>query len=121
MKEHPINEILKNSLQNINAITDVSKVIGNPIVLPNNQMAIPLVKVVCGFGVGGSEFVSKNQTNEELSEDIFPFGGGSGGAISLIPQALIVFSEGKYKLVSIEKENELPEKILSTIKEIVKK
>ena len=41
--------------------------------------------------------------------------------VSLIPQALIVFSEGKYKLVSIEKENELPEKILSTIKEIVKK
>ena len=61
MKEHPINEILKTSLENIGDIIDVNKVIGDPIVLPNNAIAIPISKVVCGYGVGGSQFKGKNK------------------------------------------------------------
>lgn len=125
MKEHPINEILRTSLSNIGSMVDVSKVVGNPIMLPNNQIAIPITKVTCGFGVGGSEFPKNNAADKKLqseySDEIFPFGGGSGGGITINPMALIVISDNKVKLLKIEKDNPIFDKALETIQDIIKK
>lgn len=124
MKEHPINEILRTSLSNIGNMVDVSKVIGNPILLPNNQIAIPITKVTCGFGVGGSEFPTNKvdaKQKDEYSEEIFPFGGGSGGGISINPMALIVIHNDKIKLLKIEKDNPIFDKAIETIQDIIKK
>lgn len=124
MKEHPINEILKTSLENINIITDVNKVIGEPITLANNVIAIPISKVVCAYGVGGSEFNSKNKEKtfkSETSNELFPFGGGSGGGLTITPTALIIIKDDNIKLLNIEKENDIFPRLIDTIKEIIKK
>ena len=124
MKEHPINEILRTSLENINIITDVNKVIGEPITLANNVIAIPISKVVCAYGVGGSEFNSKNKEKNfksETSNELFPFGGGSGGGLTITPTALIIIKDDKIKLLNIEKENDIFPRLIDTIKEIIKK
>lgn len=123
MKENPINEILKTSIENIGDIVDVNKVVGEPIHLANNIIAIPISKVVCGYGVGGSQFKSKNNKviNEETANEIFPFGGASGGGLTITPSALIIIKEDKIQLLNVEKENELLPKILETIKDIIKK
>lgn len=124
MKEHPINEILKTSLENINIITDVNKVIGEPITLANNVIAIPISKVVCAYGVGGSEFNSKNKEKNfksETSNELFPFGGGSGGGLTITPTALIIIKDDNIKLLNIEKENDIFPRLIDTIKEIIKK
>lgn len=121
MKEHPLNEILKTSMVNLGEMIDVSKVVGTPIMLPNDTLAIPLSKVVCGFGVGGSEIPKKGDIKTEFSEEIFPFGGGSGGGISIIPSALLVLSEGKIKLLKVEKNFEIVDKVVDTFNEMIKK
>lgn len=124
MKEHPINEILRTSLENINIITDVNKVIGEPITLANNVIAIPISKVVCAYGVGGSEFNSKNKEKNfksETSNELFPFGGGSGGGLTITPTALIIIKDDNIKLLNIEKENDIFPRLIDTIKEIIKK
>ncbi len=124
MKEHPINEILKTSLENIGQIADVNKVIGEPINLANNIIAIPISKIVYGYGVGGSQFKNKNknkQNIEEVSQELFPFGGGSGGGLTITPTALIVIHEDKVKLLNIEKENDLIPKVIDMIKDMIKK
>lgn len=123
MKEHPINEILRTSLENIGDIVDVNKVIGDPIVLPNNAIAIPISKVVCGYGVGGSQFKGKNKNtiDVETSSEIFPFGGASGGGLSVTPSALIIILENKVKLMRIDKDNDLLPKIIESFKDILKK
>ncbi|HIT17795.1 MAG TPA: sporulation protein YtfJ, partial [Candidatus Caccosoma faecigallinarum] len=51
MKEHPISEILKASIIQLGDLIDVGKVVGSPILLPDQSIAIPLTKVSCGFGV----------------------------------------------------------------------
>lgn len=124
MKEHPINEILKTSLENIGQIADVNKVIGEPIHLANNIIAIPISKVFCAYGVGGSQFNNKNKDKNfkvESSEELFPFGGGSGGGLTITPTALIIIKDETIKLLNLEKENELFPKILESIKDMLKK
>ena len=85
MREHPINDLLNISLDSIIRMVDTSKIVGTPIDLGNNRFIIPISKVSFGFGAGGSEFSNskndkkKNLFNSETSDELFPFGGGSGG------------------------------------------
>ena len=91
MKEHPINEILKTSLENIDELVNTNKAFGEPIVLPDDVIVIPVSKVIYGYGVGGSQFNKKpSNTKSEIAEDIYPFGGGSGGGVTINPTALII-------------------------------
>ena len=119
MKEHPISEILKASIIQLGDLIDVGKVVGSPILLPEQSIAIPLTKVSCGFGVGGSEFTSK-KGNAEFSEELFPFGGGTGGGVSITPTALIILNHGKIKIMKIEKNGFFIEKVFGAVKDIIK-
>ncbi|MDY2888858.1 MAG: spore germination protein GerW family protein [Candidatus Caccosoma sp.] len=123
MKEHPINEILKTSLENIDELVNTNKAFGEPIVLPDNVIVIPVSKVIYGYGVGGSQFNNKQNSNvkSEMANDIFPFGGGSGGGVTINPTALIIIKDGTIKMLSIEKENDVLPKIVDSIKEMFKK
>lgn len=124
MKEHPINDIVKTSLQSINMLVDVNKVIGEPLLLPNDIIAIPVSKVVCGFGVGGSEFKNNKKNanlNSEVSNELYPFGGASGGGLTMMPQALIIIKDNKVQLMNIDKDNDIIPIMFDTIKEIFKK
>ena len=56
MKENPINKLLDVSLNNINRLVDVSKVIGQPIRVDEDKIVITVSKVTFGFCAGGSEF-----------------------------------------------------------------
>ena len=100
-------------------LIDVGKVVGSPILLPDKSIAIPLTKVSCGFGVGGSEFNTK-KANAEFSEDLFPFGGGTGGGVSITPTALILLNHGKIKIMKIEKNGLFIEKVFGAVKDIIK-
>ena len=122
MKEHPINEILKTSLENIEGMVDANKIIGEPIKIAENTIAIPISRVICGYGVGGSQFNSnKKNINFEISDELYPFGGGSGGAITLIPSAFIIINNNDVKLLHLEKDNDIVSKVLDIVKDIVKK
>ena len=53
MSQRDINEMLSNSLQNLNLIIDSSKVIGSPLKIDEERIIIPLSKITVCFGVGG--------------------------------------------------------------------
>lgn len=122
MKENPISEILRTSLENIGHMVDANKVVGEPIVLPNNSIAIPISKVICGYGVGGSEITNKNKNvKNEFSNDIFPFGGGSGGGLTITPTAFIIIQENNIKIMNVEKKNDVVYKLFDAFKDMIKK
>lgn len=120
MRENPINDLLDISLENITKMVDVSKIVGQPIRVDENNILIPISKVVFGFGAGGSEFTTK-QTGKaydmELSDELYPFGGGSGGGINISPVAFLKISGGRMEIVSVEKNTSLTEKLLEVAKE----
>lgn len=125
MKEHPINDLLNISLDSVIRMVDTSKIVGTPIDLGNNRFIIPISKVSFGFGAGGSEFTNaspdKRKTffNSEVCEEIFPFGGGSGGGISINPSSFILVNNDEIKIVNSEGANSLVERILEVIKESI--
>lgn len=120
MKEHPINNLLDISLENITKMVDVSKIVGQPIRVDQNNILIPVSKVVFGFGAGGSEFSTKQNGKAydfELSGELFPFGGGSGGGINISPVAFLKIKDGNMEIMSVEKNPTLTEKLLEVAKE----
>lgn len=120
MKEHPINDLLDISLENITRMVDVSKIVGQPIRVDEDNILIPISKVIFGFGAGGSEFSTK-QTGKaydlELGDELYPFGGGSGGGINISPVAFLKISQGNMEVMTVEKHASLTEKMLEVAKE----
>lgn len=120
MRENPINNLLDISLDNITKMIDVSKIVGQPIRVDESNIIIPISKVVFGFGAGGSEFSTKQggkAFNIELSDELFPFGGGSGGGINISPVAFLKISDGHMDIMNVEKNPSITERLLEVAKE----
>lgn len=83
MNNHPIDDLTSGVLENLKKMVDANTAIGEPIILPNGVSIIPVTRLSCGFACGGSEFVQKSDTSK------MPFGGATGGGISLQPLGFI--------------------------------
>lgn len=126
MEEHPIHQLLDISLEKVVHMIDTQKIIGQPISLGDGRTIIPISKVTFGFGAGGSEFDSnkpakKTIFSSETSEDLFPFGGGSAGGVSISPLAFIVVENDKISLMNTERNETIYEKIFDYLAEFTKK
>ncbi len=127
MPRRPINDLLEISLENVSVLIDTSKVIGKPLIIDEHKAVIPIAKVSFGFGAGGSEFDSKtaeatkNNLLFETAEEPYPYGGGSLGGVSIIPEAFLVIDHGKTEIVQMEKNKNLFTKFMDLFFEVMKK
>lgn len=96
MNEHPIEGLMTSVMENLKKVVDANTVIGEPINLPNGTSIIPVTKLSCGFGAGGGEY-GKNTGNVKL-----PFGGGTGGGISVQPLGFISCTANDVRFVHID-------------------
>lgn len=127
--QRPINELFENSLENVKDFMDTSKIIGSPIRIDETTTIIPIAKITLGFGIGGSEFKLKEDQKKknkeeimfELSEEKLPFGGGTIGGVSMIPEAFIIYNKEKVNIVYMEKNKDLFEKTIDLVNEIIEK
>ena len=128
MFKRPINEMLTSSLDSLSSLVDTSKIIGKPIEVGEDKFIIPISKVTLGFGVGGSEFEinkkdrkNKNELSFEINEEIYPYGGGEVGGMSLNPEAFLIVSKEKSEIIYFDKNPTIFSKTLDLIKEVLKK
>ena len=56
MEKHPIENIMANTMENLNKMIDVNKVIGSAVIAPNGSTIIPVSQVSFGFASGGGEY-----------------------------------------------------------------
>ena len=80
--EHPINEIMKTTIEQVREMVDANTIIGEPIACGEITL-IPVSRISIGFGTGGSELPTK-QTGASQ-----PFGGGGGAGIKVEPVAFL--------------------------------
>ena len=81
--EHPLSDMMTNSMSKIKDMVDVNTVVGSPITTPGGVTIIPVTKVSIGYGGGGSDFATKNMpANRDNS-----FGGGAGENVRMRPVA----------------------------------
>ncbi|BAU29238.1 sporulation protein YtfJ [Aneurinibacillus soli] len=127
MGEHPIQGLMKTAMENIREMVDVNTIIGDPIETPDGSVILPVSKVGFGFAAGGTEFESyKDGTHQQNSqsgvmhgnsmqsgeEKGFPFGGGSGGGISITPVAFLVVNRDGIRTVSLREDVHLYDRLL---------
>lgn len=118
MEGHPIEGLMSTAMNSIREMIDVNTIIGNPIQSSNSTTIVPVSKVSFGFASGGTEFNSKDNCNKKISieknnnkdsieknKEKYPFGGGSGAAVSINPIGFLVIQNDNVKLVPIEHDN----------------
>lgn len=111
-----VPNMLQSTIERIREMVDVNSVIGEPITTPDGVTIIPVSKVSVGFGGGGSDFVSKNTSQDN------PFGGGAGGGVKIDPIAFLVVSGGTVRMLPVPvPANTTPDRIVELIPETLDK
>lgn len=119
-EQNPIQGMMYTAMQSLKEMIDVNTIVGDAVTAPDGTVIIPISKVAVGFGVGGSEFSPEKNTPVN-PEDGKMFGGGSGGGITINPVAFMVVSNGQFKLISVDEESTVYERLLSNLPDVVDK
>ena len=119
MSDHPIQGLMTTAMENLKEMIDVNTIIGDPVETPDGSVIITVSKVGFGFAAGGSEFSMDSQSSG--SEKKSPFGGGSGGGVSITPVAFLIVSSSGVKMVHLDENTHLYERILDLAPQAVDK
>ncbi|NMB35573.1 MAG: sporulation protein YtfJ [Firmicutes bacterium] len=106
MAEHPIQGLMVTAMENLKEMADVTKVVGDAVETADGHVIIPVSRVTLGFVTGGSEFETDEEEKQKLSPDqqcAFPFGGGSGGGVTIQPVAFLVVSSTEVRLLPVDR------------------
>ena len=132
MTEHPIQGLMKTAMENIREMVDVNTIVGDPVEPPDGSVIMPISKVGFGFAAGGSEFVSDELHTEgehsgthhndaKNARVALPFGGGSGGGVSITPIAFLVVGAHGVKVVSLDNQTHILERLIESAPQMVDK
>jgi sporulation protein YtfJ len=113
MAEHPIENIMKTTMENLKEMIDVNTIVGDAVETSEGTVIIPISKVSFGFVAGGGEYKedaaagakngNSNGGGENMKpEEEMPFAGGSGAGVSVNPIAFLVVGEDKIKLLPVQ-------------------
>lgn len=112
-EQHPIQGLMYTAMQSIRDMIDVNTIVGDPVESSDGTIIIPISKVGLGFGVGGSDYLSKNSKAADKDPNLF--GGGAGGGVSITPMAFMVVGKGQIRLLPVNPETNIYDRILDMI------
>ncbi|MEX2460943.1 MAG: GerW family sporulation protein [Paenibacillaceae bacterium] len=130
MTEHPIQGLMKTAMENIKEMVDVNTIVGDPVETPDGSVILPISKVGFGFAAGGSEFLGEGEQDQQNKNDkndanlatvSLPFGGGSGGGVSITPIAFLVVNSTGVKVVPLDNQTHLYERLIDSAPQVFDK
>jgi sporulation protein YtfJ len=126
MTEHPIQGLMKTAMENIKEMVDVNTIVGDPVETQDGSVILPISKVGFGFAAGGSEFIGENEqdmTKQDAKNAAvaLPFGGGSGGGVSITPIAFLVVNAQGVKVVPLDNQTHLYERLIDSAPQVFDK
>lgn len=122
MSDHPIQGLMTAAMENIKEMVDVNTIIGDPVETPDGSVILTVSKVGFGFAAGGSEFIiDSQQQGGQTSTSKQPFGGGSGGGVSITPIAFLIVGTSGVKMIHLDEGTHLLEKVLDLAPQVVDK
>lgn len=114
--QHPLTELMAETMEKIRGMVDANTVVGEPIVTPDVTL-IPISRISMGFASGGSDFAQKNQKPDHANS----FGGGSTAGVNIIPLAFLVVRGENVQLLPIVPPNDALDRAVAMAPEIVDK
>ncbi|GLO66857.1 GerW family sporulation protein [Oceanobacillus kimchii] len=121
MDEHPIEGLMTTAMESIQKMVEVNTIIGDPVKTHDGTVIIPVSKVGFGFAAGGSEFSPSQIYSDESRQQEMPFGGGSGGGVSITPVAFLVIGEKGMEMIHLDQHTHLYEKLIDAAPQLVEK
>ena len=86
-----VSEMFEGLTNNFKGMIDANSVVGEPIIVNDGTMIVPISKVSFGFGGGGCEFDRKKNDTQSLDDK--NFGGGMGGGASPVDKLIDLVPE----------------------------
>lgn len=129
MQEHPIQGLMKTAMENIKEMVDVNTIVGDPVETSDGSVILPISRVGFGFAAGGSEFTVDKQDKQEHGSQgdsdhanvELPFGGGSGGGVSINPIAFLVVGKNGVNILPLDNQTHLFERMIDSAPQVVEK
>lgn len=130
---HPIENIMKTTMEELKRMVDVNTIIGEPLISSNGTMIMPVSRVSLGFVSGGGEYgrgqnIARRSDAVEVVDDVkHPFAGVSAAGMSLTPIAFLVVNDTNVRVLPAKSECttdriiEIVPSVISTIGEMCKK
>lgn len=115
MGNHPIESLVYTALKNLEEIVDVNTIVGEPLKTTHGETIIPVSKVSFGFAAGGTQFGNKVVDNN------YPFGGGSGGGVSIAPVAFLVVGKDGVTVKHLSEDVHVLDKVMDLIPTAIEK
>lgn len=132
MTANHIEGLVGVSLGQIKEMLGINTIVGEPIHTPSGDTILPISRVGVGFVAGGSELRMERdrEHNHEHKHDehhqhahtpAMPFGGGSGGGVSITPIAFLVVGAQGVKVVPLDNQTHLLDKVIDSAPTIIDK
>lgn len=128
MAEHPIQGLMQTAMENIKEMVDVNTIVGDPVQTPDGSVIMPISKVGFGFVAGGSDIRMEGgdkggaSSNDAHNASVaLPFGGGSGGGVSITPIAFLVVGATGVKIVPLDNQTHLMERVIDSAPQVFEK
>jgi len=97
--QHPIDNMMQTTMENIRSMVDVNTVVGSPVAGARDTTIIPISKVSFGFLAGGGEYAVEDSRSRTAATDMLPFAGGTGAGVSVQPVGFLVVGENTVKVL----------------------
>jgi len=113
LAEHPIQGLMKTAMETIREMVDVNTIVGDPVESQDGNVVLPVSRVSFGFAAGGAEYGTPAKKGQEKAgggaggdgtsgSSGFPFGGGSGGGVSIRPVGFLVVGQGQVRMLPVD-------------------
>ena len=121
MADHPIQGLMQTSMENIKEMVDVNTIVGEPVETPDGSVILPISRVGFGFVTGGSDYNTDESSKIAEGAKGIPFGGGSGGGVSINPTAFLVVGKDGVHVVPLDNQTHLVERIIESVPQVIDK
>lgn len=124
MGYHPIESLMRTTMESLKAMVDVNTVVGDPVETKEGNVIIPVSRVSFGFVTGGGDESGTGGETEETgdrprggqasgqgqagSPDVagfprpLPFTGGTGAGVSVRPVGFLVVGDRKVRFLPVD-------------------
>lgn len=123
MNGHPIEALMKTTMESLKQMIDVNTIVGDAVETPDGTTLIPISRVSFGFASGGGEYKSCCNTEDENNQDPekLPFAGGTGAGVSVQPVAFMIVGKGSTKLLSVDQSANMFENLVGLSSKLIDK
>ena len=96
MLERSTNNIITTSIDQLSSLIKSATILGEPVIISQNEAIVPISKVSFGFGSGAADLITKLKENTSLiyEDQSTPCAGGLLGGVAVIPEAIIYLYQG---------------------------